>query len=50
MYCEDTEFSIRLNLKKYKILFTPDAVLWHKISSSSGGSMSIDIRIVLYKK
>lgn len=40
MYCEDTEFSIRLNLKKYKILFTPDAVLWHKISSSSGGSMS----------
>lgn len=40
MYCEDTEFCIRATLKKCKMIFVPDAKLWHKISSSSGGSFS----------
>lgn len=40
MYCEDTDYCLRLLQKKKKILFVHDAILWHKVSSSSGGEMS----------
>ena len=40
MYCEDTDYSIRLNNADVKILYVPNAKLWHKVSSSSGGEMS----------
>ena len=40
MYCEDTDYSIRLNKSDIKIRYIPDAKLWHKVSSSSGGEMS----------
>lgn len=40
MYCEDTDYSIRLNKSDIRILYIPDAKLWHKVSSSSGGEMS----------
>ena len=40
MYCEDTDYSIRLNKSNIKILYVPNAKLWHKVSSSSGGEMS----------
>lgn len=40
MYCEDTDYSIRLNKSGVKILYVPNAKLWHKVSSSSGGEMS----------
>ncbi|MDD3139564.1 MAG: glycosyltransferase family 2 protein [Lachnospiraceae bacterium] len=40
MYCEDTDYSIRLNKQNIDIIYVPDAKLWHKVSSSSGGEMS----------
>lgn len=40
MYCEDTDYCLRLLKQGKKILFVHDAVLWHKVSSSSGGDMS----------
>ena len=40
MYCEDTDYSIRLNKENIRILYVPSAKLWHKVSSSSGGEMS----------
>lgn len=40
MYCEDTDYSIRLNKSNVRILYVPNAKLWHKVSSSSGGEMS----------
>lgn len=40
MYCEDTDYSIRLNKEKINILYVPTAKLWHRVSSSSGGEMS----------
>ena len=40
MYCEDTDYSIRLNKLNVRILYMPNAKLWHKVSSSSGGEMS----------
>lgn len=40
MYCEDTEFSLRLLSKSIDILCAPKAHLWHKVSRSSGGEGS----------
>ena len=40
MYCEDTDFCIRLGQQAIKIKFVPTAKLWHKVSSSTGGSDS----------
>lgn len=35
MYCEDVDFSIRLNLVGVKIVVQPEAKLWHKVAKSS---------------
>jgi len=40
MYCDDTDFCVRLFDKDYKILYVPDSIVWHKVSSSSGGNKS----------
>lgn len=40
MYFDDTDFCIRANDKGYKILYIPEAKMWHKVSSSSGGANS----------
>lgn len=40
MYCEDTEFCIRAMENQYKILYVPEAKLWHKVSASTGGAGS----------
>lgn len=36
LYLEDADFSIRAKQKGFKVLFVPDAHLWHKVSQSSG--------------
>ena len=41
MYCEDTEFSIRLLKNRINILLIPEAKLFHKVSVSTGGEGSI---------
>ena len=40
MYCEDTDFCIRLVQKDIKIVYLHDAKLWHKIGKSTGGEIS----------
>lgn len=40
MYYDDTDFVARCNKKGYKIWYEAEAKLWHKVSSSSGGSES----------
>lgn len=40
MYCEDTDFCIRLMQNNIKIKYIPSAKLWHKVSSSTGGEKS----------
>lgn len=36
MYMEDMELSQRFRIKGWKIIFTPEALLWHKVAQSSG--------------
>ena len=40
MYFDDTDFCVRALEKGVKILYVPTAVMWHKVSSSSGGEKS----------
>lgn len=40
MYCEDTEYCIRLLQNEVKIKYIPSARLWHKVSAATGGSDS----------
>lgn len=39
-YCEDTDFCIRLGKAKLAIRYIPDAVIYHKVSSLTGGTQS----------
>lgn len=45
MYCDDTDFCIRMFDNGIKIKYIPTSVVWHKVSSSSGGQGS---KISLY--
>ena len=39
-YCEDTDFCIRLGKANLAIRYIPDAVIYHKVSSLTGGTKS----------
>src|SRR3990167_4889128 len=41
LYLEDMDFCVRAKNAKFKIIFEPSAVVWHKNAGSSGGSGSI---------
>lgn len=45
MYYDDTDWCVRLLDAGIKILYVPSAVMWHKVSSASGGGAS---RVKLY--
>lgn len=36
MYYEDTDLSVRIKLAGLKLIYEPKAILWHKVSQSSG--------------
>jgi len=40
MYYEDTDFCVKVLEAGFKILYNPEAIIFHKISSSSGGKQS----------
>lgn len=40
MYFDDTDLCVRLIENGYRIAYVPSALLWHKVSSSSGGGYS----------
>lgn len=41
MYMEDVDYSIRLKQNGIKLFMIPEAKLWHKVGSSSGGEKSV---------
>ena len=40
LYYEDTEYCMRAMEKGIRLLYCPDAVMYHKVSASTGGSTS----------
>lgn len=40
IYCEDVDFCLRARRAGWRCLYEPDARVWHKVSSSSGGGMT----------
>ena len=40
MYYDDTDFCLRLMENDIKIIYQPKAIMWHKVSSSTGGEDS----------
>lgn len=40
LYYEDTDYCMRVRAKGYKIVYEPTAVLYHKVSASTGGEVS----------
>ena len=36
MYYEDTELSLRLKKSGWKVMYIPEAIVWHKVAQSSG--------------
>jgi len=41
MYNEDADWCLRAREAGYRVLYTPEGKLWHKISSSAGGQLSL---------
>jgi GT2 family glycosyltransferase len=40
IYGEDADFSLRAREEGYTLVFVPEALAWHKVSSSSGGGLT----------
>jgi GT2 family glycosyltransferase len=40
IYCEDVDFCLRASRAGWSSQYVPDAKVWHKVSSSSGGGMT----------
>lgn len=41
MYYEDADFCMKLKRAGYSIIFEPESQVWHKVSSSTGGNLSL---------
>ena len=41
LYYEDSDLSMRLKRKGFKIVYVPNSIIWHKNAGSAGGSGSI---------
>lgn len=39
-YCEDVDLAFRAQLRGYRCLFAPDAVVYHKLSATGGGPIA----------
>ena len=56
LYCEDTDYSIRMTRGGFKMLYCPQSVIYHKVSSSTGKGSSFSTyyiarnNIILYRR
>jgi len=56
-YSEDADLSERIRRAGYRLVYTPSAKLWHKVSSSSGGGLTpfkaqlkVEHNLIFFKK
>lgn len=40
MYCEDVDLNLRARLRGFRTVFVPQAVVYHKLSASGGGTLA----------
>ncbi|NJK80331.1 MAG: glycosyltransferase family 2 protein [Chloroflexaceae bacterium] len=40
MYCEDVDLNIRARLHGYRTLYVPDAIVYHRLSATGGGTLA----------
>lgn len=48
LYYEETEWNIRAKNKKWKIMYIPDSIVYHKVSTSSGGTLNLAPYVAYY--
>ncbi len=42
LYYEDTDLSVRIKKAGFRVLYEPDAIIWHKVAQSSGIGSSLN--------
>ena len=57
MYSEDADFSIRTSRAGFRLMYVPQAKLWHKVSAFSGGGLTplktrlkVEHNFIIFKK
>ncbi|HEX2913137.1 MAG TPA: glycosyltransferase family 2 protein [Chloroflexia bacterium] len=40
MYCEDVDLNVRLRLRNHRCLYQPEAVVYHRLSATGGGTLA----------
>jgi GT2 family glycosyltransferase len=48
LYYEETDWNIRAKKKGFKVVYVPESVVYHKISSSSGGESNLSPYVYYY--
>lgn len=49
LYAEQADYSLRARAKGYRLIFTPGARIWHKVSMTSGGGDSLALPVSYWR-
>jgi GT2 family glycosyltransferase len=49
LYAEQGDFALRARRKGYKLIFTPNAKIWHKVSMTAGGGNRTSLAVCYWK-
>ncbi len=49
LYAEQGDYSLRVKQKGFKLIFTPNAKIWHKVSMTTGGGQTKSLAICYWR-